>query len=318
MIRRLLATTAMTIIVAGSALAQEAAAPAEGTAPSGTAIFSTEPGAAMKSENGYFTAAPGQILASAVMGKSVYASAQPDAQSVGDINDVLMSADGKAEAVIIGVGGFLGMGEKDVAIDFERLTWVERNGERWLTASLTKEELEAAPAFNRSEIAMTTAGAATPAENAAGGETATARQPAVEAPADAAPAGQTAAAEKPAADETTAATSNGQMSQVEAGTLSAENLMGARVYGANDADLGEISDVMMTADGKVDAYVIDVGGFLGIGEKPVALEAASLKVMRNEAGSLFVYTAFTEDQLKSQAAFSKEAYEKDRNSVILR
>ncbi|MBO3760472.1 PRC-barrel domain-containing protein [Ciceribacter sp. L1K22] len=51
-------------------------------------------------------------------GKSVYGS---DGESIGEINDVLVSQDGSINAVIIGVGGFLGIGEKDVAVNMAAL-----------------------------------------------------------------------------------------------------------------------------------------------------------------------------------------------------
>lgn len=52
--------------------------------------------------------------------------------------------------------------------------------------------------------------------------------------------------------------------------LSSEQLIGTRVYGPGLEDVGEISDVLLTQDGQVTAYIVDVGGFLGLGEKPVA------------------------------------------------
>jgi len=51
-------------------------------------------------------------------GKAVYGA---DGESIGEINDVLVSQDGSINAVIIGVGGFLGIGEKDVAVDMGAL-----------------------------------------------------------------------------------------------------------------------------------------------------------------------------------------------------
>ena len=42
-----------------------------------------------------------------------------NAQSIGDINDLVVAEDGSIEAVVIGVGGFLGMGEKSVAVPFD-------------------------------------------------------------------------------------------------------------------------------------------------------------------------------------------------------
>jgi sporulation protein YlmC with PRC-barrel domain len=55
-----------------------------------------------------------------LIGIDVYGS---DNQKVGKIKDVLMSHDGKADAVVIGVGGFLGIGSKDVAVPFQAVQW---------------------------------------------------------------------------------------------------------------------------------------------------------------------------------------------------
>jgi sporulation protein YlmC with PRC-barrel domain len=58
-----------------------------------------------------------QWLASHFMDRTVY---DMEGNSVGDVNDVLIGRDGSVMAVIVGVGGFLGIGEKDVAVPFER------------------------------------------------------------------------------------------------------------------------------------------------------------------------------------------------------
>lgn len=47
----------------------------------------------------------------------------PDDKQIGKIKDVLMSHDGKAETVVIGIGGFLGFGTKDVAVPFAAMQW---------------------------------------------------------------------------------------------------------------------------------------------------------------------------------------------------
>ena len=61
---------------------------------------------------------PDQWRASKLAGVSVYG---PEKKDVGKITDVLISKDGKAEYVIIGVGGFLGIGEKDVAVPYDKV-----------------------------------------------------------------------------------------------------------------------------------------------------------------------------------------------------
>jgi sporulation protein YlmC with PRC-barrel domain len=64
---------------------------------------------------------PGQWRASKLVGVDVYGT---DNAKVGDVREVLLNRDGAAEAVVIGVGGFLGIGEKDVAVPFKALEWV--------------------------------------------------------------------------------------------------------------------------------------------------------------------------------------------------
>ena len=63
----------------------------------------------------------GQWRASKLVGVDVYNEAD---ENIGDINDVILDKSGKVANVIIGVGGFLGMGEHDVAVAFDKLKWV--------------------------------------------------------------------------------------------------------------------------------------------------------------------------------------------------
>ena len=60
------------------------------------------------------------------------------------MNDLVIGEDGKIEAIVVGVGGFLGIGEKDVAVEYAELDWAEKDGDRWLVAPMTKEQLESA------------------------------------------------------------------------------------------------------------------------------------------------------------------------------
>jgi len=86
------------------------------------------------------------ILATSMLGTSVYA---PNDEVVGDINDIIVNTDGTVQGVVIGVGGFLGLGEKNVAVTMKSLTLMpETDGSvPRLVLNSTKEELEAAPEF---------------------------------------------------------------------------------------------------------------------------------------------------------------------------
>jgi sporulation protein YlmC with PRC-barrel domain len=66
---------------------------------------------------------------------------------IGDIKDLLVDKDGKIGAAIVGVGGFLGAGEKNVAVPFNSLKLTDKNGKRYLVMNTTKEALKSAPGY---------------------------------------------------------------------------------------------------------------------------------------------------------------------------
>jgi sporulation protein YlmC with PRC-barrel domain len=70
---------------------------------------------------------------------------------IGDVNDLLFDRSGKITTVVIGVGGFLGLGEKRVALPFEAITYTEQNGNRQIMVPLTKEALQTAPDYKLTE-----------------------------------------------------------------------------------------------------------------------------------------------------------------------
>ena len=84
------------------------------------------------------------------MGQAVYSTGN---ENVGEINDLVMSKDLNTVVAIVGVGGFLGMGEKDVAIPVGDITATkDGNNNLRLTIAATKEQLEAAPVFDRTAL----------------------------------------------------------------------------------------------------------------------------------------------------------------------
>ena len=75
--------------------------------------------------------------------------------------------------------------------------------------------------------------------------------------------------------------------------LTPDVLEGATIYGPDDEEIGLVDHLH---SGQV---VIDVGGFLGIGAKPVAVAADELDFMRDENGDVHAVTSWTKDQLKA-------------------
>lgn len=92
----------------------------------------------------------------------------PDGTDIGSVNDAILDAEtGQMIAAIIGVGGFLGIGEKQIAVPWDQLTI--NYDAREITTELTKEEAEAAPeyVFREREDAPAPAPAPVPADPAA-------------------------------------------------------------------------------------------------------------------------------------------------------
>ncbi len=66
---------------------------------------------------------------------------------IGEVNDVLVNSDGQVNALIVGVGGFLGAGEKDVAVNFNAIKQIMKDNKNYLTMDTTKDALKSAPGF---------------------------------------------------------------------------------------------------------------------------------------------------------------------------
>ena len=93
------------------------------------------------------TAFSGDVSAKELLGKNVVNAVN---ESIGTINDVRIDRQGKVVAVIVGVGGFLGIGEKAVALPYDQLTFSkDGNGSLIVGTGATKESLESAPEYRR-------------------------------------------------------------------------------------------------------------------------------------------------------------------------
>lgn len=78
--------------------------------------------------------------------------------------------------------------------------------------------------------------------------------------------------------------------------LTSATVDGVNVYGPDDSHIGDVSH--FHGAGSTAQAVVDVGGFLGIGAKPVSLPVSNLNFMRAEGGKVHATTAMTKDQLK--------------------
>ena len=98
------------------------------------------------------TSGPAQIFTTLPVGTTVTNFYKqniydPSDNKIGDVDDVLIDKEGRVTALIISVGGFLGMGEKDVAIPFSAVHASEKNNKWYLVLNTTKDALKTAPGF---------------------------------------------------------------------------------------------------------------------------------------------------------------------------
>ena len=374
MIRKLLATTAIaTLMTSGAAFAQTTA-PTMDAAPAAPMV---------KQAEGH--------LASNIIGKSVFNGTGEDAENIGKVNDLVLDAEGNIQAIVVGVGGFLGMGQKNVALEYGLVEWTDMDGEEYMVVQTNREALEALAEFDTAAFQPQPADAETGNTQPATADDLAAAPAAVDtaddsaaddmsaAPTDSAPADDTASAPAddaapaddmaaaPAddvapADDTTAApaddtapaddmaaaptdeaapadesapsdgmaaaptgTDDTETSAIDRSTLnevtttdiSADDFVGTTVYGANDENVGDIGDVVLSDDGNVEAVIIDVGGFLGVGEKPVAVGMDNLAFLSDEDGDMYLYTQFTKEQLEAQPEYDEATFAEARDEQLL-
>ncbi|MCF7746838.1 PRC-barrel domain containing protein [Sulfitobacter sp. M39] len=280
---------------------------------------------------------------------TIAADGEKEWDDIGEINDVLLDSEGNVKAVILGIGGFLGMGERDVSVNMDEIRIVTEEGDsddRFLVVNTSKEMLEKAPAFERmddeanmeteanmdanADMNAETDMAATDVNAEAEVDTETEMEADAEALANEAEmeAEEAAAETEQAVDEATTEMADGaneleqdmerpmltapaveregyaNATTDEVAALTAEDLEGSYVYGANDETVGEIGALVMGDNGEVGQVVINVGGFLGIGEKPVAVTWDELQIMKNAEGDDFrIYIDSSEEALEAQPEY---------------
>jgi sporulation protein YlmC with PRC-barrel domain len=305
MIRTLLTTTALAALLLTGAMAQDQAPPASPAPSSQPPAVNSGIGAtpqAFDLSQGY-TPVDSDNLASRVIGSQVYSSSGDDAEVIGDVNDLVLDGDGNIAAVIIGVGGFLGVGEKNVAVPFPELQWTTASdGSTRIVFTTTKDALATAPDF----VWPPDASAPTPAMSDTGSTISgdpndtsnispdlTTDQPQAAAPGSPDPS---------------------QMTPLDEATLTADDIKGIAVFGQNDEQIGTIGDLVVNADGKIDAVIVDVGGFLGVGSKPVAVGFDNLQFSVDADNQRYLFLNATKEQLEKQPQFDKATYPQERDA----
>ena len=126
-------------------------------------------------------------------------------------------------------------------------------------------------------------------------------------PSTTAPSNTPSATAPSTSSSTAAATTSGKATFIHQQTSDqflASKFKGTDVIGADDAKIGDVSDILFDKDQKILAYVVGVGGFLGIGAKDVAIAPTSFQpVPGKDATDMKLRLSMTKDELKAAETF---------------
>lgn len=332
--KRILATTALVALTAVPAFAQ-------------TDTTNTTPDAPMaqsETAGGTFDLGGMQMSADEMIGRTVYAGGDAamtgdaavetagmdapaeDWENIGSVDDVIFTADGEIEAVVLDIGGFLGIGAREISLTMDELTLLDDTSsdeDFFVVFNGDPAELEQRPEMDRDSMTeqggtFQSTGNTTAVTDDMGNDTAAEDAPMAPSTAqDTAPATgaddmtQEGAQAPLVADETTttepaddtmAMDDENYLTDEDRAALTADDLIGTAVSDMNDENVGDIDDIVLTEDGQVGNVIVDVGGFLGIGARPVAFDFSDLEIARDEGGmtsSLRVWVQVTEEELEN-------------------
>jgi sporulation protein YlmC with PRC-barrel domain len=215
-------------------------------------------------------------------------------ETIGSINSVYIAPDGKVDSVMVGVGGFLGVGEREVRLGWKDLHVMD-NGNK-VTVDMTKDQLKAMP-----EYKYANAGWRGRAFNDKGPWTADQH-----AAADARTTTDRSVAANHASDQRTndvRTTSTGDFNA--SGDMSTSAIVGTRVRNAANDTVGKVEDLYVDKSGAIKTVVVSVGGFLGVGSKDVAVKWSDIKFGR-DGDSIVLNTSWTKDTLKAMPDYKYE------------
>jgi hypothetical protein len=150
--RVLLVSTAVLGLASLPALAQQAepvqpAAPDTGAAPAEAPAPSAGTTAGAPAPKPIPEQAEHQVRAQSLLGVDV----SNGQDTIGEVADLVVTQDGRVEAIVVGVGGFLGVGQKRVALAWDTIRLAEQDGERVILVAATREQLEGMPEFTTLE-----------------------------------------------------------------------------------------------------------------------------------------------------------------------
>jgi hypothetical protein len=91
---------------------------------------------------------------------------------------------------------------------------------------------------------------------------------------------------------------------VDRSVLTADDVTGATLYGPNDEEIGDIGNLVLDPNGQLEAAIVEVGGFLGMGERQVAIPIDQLSIQRQSDGDeVRVFSELTEQDIEAMPEY---------------
>lgn len=223
---------------------------------------------------------------------------------VGEIEDVILSSKGKALGLVVDSGGFLGRDKDGLRISIEDVRFVpaDQSNRNNLSDQVgnvstqnqqntTTQGLEQQSQSGQQDAfsVLYTGDRRTFEESENYDE-----DPSTQ-------AGETLGSEK------WGERTRDEYQQVDREALTTDELRGAAVYGSNDEWVADVSELALGTDGEINNVIVDVGGFLGIGEKPVALSMDDVELRRGDGSDLRAYVSYTEEELDSMETWEGDS-----------
>ncbi|MFN6977009.1 MAG: PRC-barrel domain-containing protein [Gemmobacter sp.] len=205
--------------------------------------------------------------------------------NIGRVTDVILSSDGQVRALVIGIGGFLGIGARDVAVTMDRVTFAtdrEDRAETYVIVNIGADMLRESPVYDRTSMMDDEANR-------------TDRTRAV----DGTIGGLS--------DRTAFAAPDIRRDgydRIAVTEVSSDMLVGKSVYGVNDKSVGRIDNLILDDKGAITNVIIDFGGFLGIGTSQVSVGFDELTILANSGrADVRVYVDATKEQVQAQPRY---------------
>lgn len=232
-------------------------------------------------------------------GQSMTAADLEGMENIGSVSDLLLDEQGNVQAVLVDVGGFLGMGARQVAIGLDQLNFItdaDDPSRIYVVSTMGADSLENMPEFDETaqNRGMQQDGMQQGQTQGMGQQDGMQQD------------GQQAEWRGTRQPLGAPNVERDGFQQAQANEISVDDMLNANLYDVQDDNVGNVTDVVLGPDGEAQYIVADVGGFLGLGAHTVALGFDEVSIMRDDGMTdLRIYVDVTEESLQAMPEYTQ-------------